>query len=153
MSPAGVAMFYGADDAATAIAEIGAHSSQRFAVLGEFETTRDLTVLDLTTLPRVPSLYTEAGRTAQRYDLIFLHNFAADLAKPIALDGREHIEYVHAGDHRVPTLCLHEQGRRHPLPQRPEQGHLLRAVLRHPQLPQPGPGARPVHALLAAAAP
>jgi len=94
MSPAGVTMFYGADDVATAIAEIGAHSSQRYAVLGEFETTRDLTLLDLTTLPGVPSLYTEAGRTTARYDLIFLHDFAADLAKPIALDGREHIEYV-----------------------------------------------------------
>lgn len=94
MSPAGVTMFYGADDIATAIAEIGAHSSQRYAVLGEFETTRDLTLLDLTTLPGVPSLFTEAGRTAARYDLIFLHDFAADLAKPIALDGREHIEYV-----------------------------------------------------------
>ncbi|WP_410596146.1 RES domain-containing protein [Amycolatopsis sp. lyj-23] len=94
MSPAGVTMFYGADDIATAIAEIGAHSSQRYAVVGEFETTRDLTLLDLTTLPDVPSLYTEAGRTAARYDVIFLHDLAADLAKPIALDGREHIEYV-----------------------------------------------------------
>jgi hypothetical protein len=94
MSPAGITMFYGSDDIATAVAEIGAHSSQRHAILGQFETTRDLTLLNLTDLPRVPSLYTDAGRTPKRYDLIFLHSFAADLGKPIALDGREHIEYV-----------------------------------------------------------
>lgn len=94
MSPAGVTMFYGAADEATAVAEIGAHSSKRYAVLGEFETTRDLTLLDLTDLPAPASLYSEEGRTPARYDLVFLHQFAADLAKPIALDGREHIEYV-----------------------------------------------------------
>ncbi|MEV0049469.1 HEPN-associated N-terminal domain-containing protein [Saccharopolyspora shandongensis] len=94
MSPAGITMFYGSDDIATAIAEISAHSTQRHAVLGQFETTRDLTLLNLTDLPPVPSLYTEAGRTQQRYDLTFLHRFATDLRKPVVFDGREHIEYV-----------------------------------------------------------
>lgn len=94
MSPAGVTMFYGADDVATVIAEIGAHAAKRYAVLGEFETVRDITLLNLTDLPATPSLYTEAGRTPKRYDLIFLRQFADDLAKPIVFDGREHIEYV-----------------------------------------------------------
>jgi hypothetical protein len=94
MSPAGVTMFYGAENVATAVAEIGAHSAKRFAILGEFETLRDLTLLDLTELPEIPSLYTETGRTFERYDLTFLHRFARDLAQPIELDGREHIEYV-----------------------------------------------------------
>ncbi|MFB9929976.1 RES domain-containing protein [Amycolatopsis halotolerans] len=65
-----------------------------YAILGEFETARDLTLLDLTQLPRIPSLYTESGRTPERYDLTFLRQFARDLAQPIALDGREHTEYV-----------------------------------------------------------
>lgn len=94
MSPAGITMFYGSNDIATAVAEIGAHSSQRHAILGQFETIRDLILLNLADLPPVPSLYTEAGRTPERYDLVFLHRFATDLGKPIALDGREHIEYV-----------------------------------------------------------
>jgi hypothetical protein len=94
MSPAGITMFYGSDDVATAVAEIGAHSSQRHAILGQFETTRDLTLLNLADLTPVLSLYIEAGRTPEHYDLVFLHRFAADLGKPIALDGREHIEYV-----------------------------------------------------------
>lgn len=94
MSPAGITMFYGADDIATAIAEIGAHAPQRYAAVGQFETTRDLTLVNLTALPEVPSLYTEAGRRPTRYDLMFLHQFADDLARPIALDGREHINYV-----------------------------------------------------------
>jgi hypothetical protein len=92
MSPAGIAMFYGSDDVATAIAEIGAHNSQRYAILGEFDTIKDLTLLDLTDLPDIPSLYSEAGRTPRYYDLLFLHRLAADLGKPIALDGHEHIE-------------------------------------------------------------
>ncbi|UUV32356.1 RES domain-containing protein [Amycolatopsis roodepoortensis] len=94
MSPAGITMFYGSNDIETAIAEISAHSKEPYAVVGRFETVRDLTLLDLTTLPALPSLYTPAGRTRERYDLVFLRRFARDLAKPIALDGREHIEYV-----------------------------------------------------------
>jgi hypothetical protein len=87
-------MFYGSDDIATTVAEIGAHSSRRYAILGEFKTTRDLTLLNLADLPSIPSLYNEAGRTPRYYDLMFLRAFAADLGKPITLDGREHIEYV-----------------------------------------------------------
>jgi hypothetical protein len=51
-------------------------------------------LLNLTDLPPIPSLYTAAGRTPQRYDLAFLYEFATDLAQPIALDGQDHIEYV-----------------------------------------------------------
>jgi len=94
MSPAGIAMFYGCDDTDTVVAEIGAHDTKRYAIVGEFETIRDLTLLDLADLPPVPSLYHEAGRQRSYFDLTFLHSFARDLAQPVALDGREHIEYV-----------------------------------------------------------
>ncbi|WP_146060416.1 RES domain-containing protein [Amycolatopsis sp. CA-128772] len=44
---------------------------------------------------RITARCVEIGaHSSQRYDLVFLHRFAADLGKPIALDGREHIEYV-----------------------------------------------------------
>lgn len=87
-------MFYGSADIDTVVAEIGAHSTQRYAIVGAFETTRELTLLNLADLPPVPSLYHDAGRGLHYYDLKFLHSFAVDLGKPITLDGREHIEYV-----------------------------------------------------------
>ncbi|GLZ30908.1 hypothetical protein Lesp02_30970 [Lentzea sp. NBRC 105346] len=94
MSPAGISMFYGSEDIDTVVAEIGAHSTQRYAVVGAFETVRDLTLLNLADLPPVPSLYRDSGRGPHYYELKFLHSFAADLGKPITIDGREHIEYV-----------------------------------------------------------
>jgi hypothetical protein len=93
MSPAGISMFYGSDDIDTVIAEIG-HDARRYAIVGAFETTRDLTLLNLADLPPVPSPYHEAGRGSRYHDLRFLHSFAVDLGKPVTLDGRERIEYV-----------------------------------------------------------
>ncbi|MBB5868936.1 hypothetical protein F4553_002315 [Allocatelliglobosispora scoriae] len=93
MSPAGISMFYGSDDVETAVAEIGAHSTKRYAAVGAFETVRPLTLLNLAALPEVPSLFDSVPR-ANYYDLRFLHAFAEDLRKPVVLDGREHIEYV-----------------------------------------------------------
>jgi RES domain len=94
MSPAGITMFYGSDDIATAVAEIGAHSSRRHAILGQFETTRDFDPAQRhRTATRTEPLH-RGWPHPERYDLIFLHRFATDLGEPIALDGREHIEYV-----------------------------------------------------------
>jgi hypothetical protein len=93
MSPAGISMFYGSDDIDTVVAEIG-HDARRYAIVGAFETTRDLTLLNLADLPPVPSLYQEAGRGSRYHDMSFLHSFAVDLGKPVTLDGRERIEYV-----------------------------------------------------------
>lgn len=93
MSPAGISMFYGADDVSTAIAEIGAHTSKRFAVVGAFETVRRLQVVDLANLPPVPSLF-DPDERKNYFELKFMHGFARDLSAPIATDGREHIDYV-----------------------------------------------------------
>lgn len=92
MSPAGIPMFYGCGDIATVVAEIGSHTSKRFAVVGEFETTRPLRMVDLTDLP-VPNFFDPSKRPGY-YDLRFLHDFARDLGASVVLDGREHIEYV-----------------------------------------------------------
>lgn len=94
MSPAGISMFYGSKDVETVVAEIGAHSTRRYAVVGAFETARDMTLLNLADLPPVPSLFRAKGRGMRYYELKFLRSFAADLGKPIIIDGREHIEYV-----------------------------------------------------------
>jgi len=93
MSPAGISMFYGCDDIPTVVAEIGSHTAKRFAVIGAFETTRLLQMINLAALPLVPSVFDPEQRKYY-YELMFLHGFARDLRAPVALDGREHIEYV-----------------------------------------------------------
>lgn len=92
MSPRGVSMFYGGDSPEVVVAEIGAHSNYNHAIYGKFTTLRDLTVIDLTKLPPIPGYFT--ADPVERLLLRFLHDFVADLVKPIILDGREHIEYV-----------------------------------------------------------
>jgi len=92
LSPAGISMFYGCDDIATVVAEIGSHTSKRYAVVGEFETTRSLRIVNLAALPEA-SVFDPDEREAY-YDLSFLYDFARDLSAPVVLDGSEHIEYV-----------------------------------------------------------
>ena len=96
MSPAGVVMTYLAEDQSTALAETvptdGTGTGKTFA-LGEFETTMDLVLVDLSEQPSVPSLF-DVDRSSERDALIFLRKFVADLAKSIARDDRVHVEYV-----------------------------------------------------------
>lgn len=95
MSPAGIPMFYGAFDKETAIKEThdDAIGKPVKITVGEFITARDLTVLDLSALPEIPSLF-DSPQRLNRPGIIFLHSFIHDLSKQIERDGREHIEYV-----------------------------------------------------------
>ncbi len=95
MSPAGVPMFYGAMELETAKAETfddAQHLGQTMSI-GVFRPVRDLRVLDLAQLPDIPSVF-DTERHHLIHPLRFFHAFANDLTKPIARDGREHIEYV-----------------------------------------------------------
>ena len=106
MSPAGVSMFYGAFDIATAIAETldpAQHAGQTISI-GTFRALRELRVVDLAGLPAIPSVF-DLERQHLIHPLRFLHAFVVDLAKPIARDGREHFEYV-------PTQIVTEYFRR-----------------------------------------
>jgi len=93
MSPAGVSMFYGCGDVPTVVAEIGAHTAKRFAVVGQFEAARSLRMIDLVNLPPIPSIF-DPDKRGSYYDILFLYGFARDLSEPVVLDGREHIDYV-----------------------------------------------------------
>lgn len=106
MSPAGIPMFYGAFDVDTAKAETldPIEHAGRTLSIGSFQPVRDLQVLNLADLPNVPSVF-DADRHHLIHRLRFLHAFAEDIAKPIARDGREHIEYV-------PTQIVTEYFRR-----------------------------------------
>jgi hypothetical protein len=90
MSPAGIPMFYGASREDTALNEV---EGDDFATSAEFLTLQPFEVIDLTGVPRVPSIFDEQ-RNRLRSAIKFLSSFTDDLSKPIAKDGREHIEYV-----------------------------------------------------------
>lgn len=93
MSPQGIALFYGSSDAETAVAEIAGHGVDPLGVVGRFATTRDLTVLDLTVRPSLPSPFDQARRREYRM-LSFLGSFVGAITAPVIPDGRQHVEYV-----------------------------------------------------------
>jgi hypothetical protein len=96
MSPAGIPMFYGAGDPATAIAEVRAAETDpaRSAVtVGVFEPTHDLLLVDLSDIPALPGLFDERDAYA-RAALRFLASFATDVSGAVQRDGRDHVDYV-----------------------------------------------------------
>ena len=94
MSPAGIVMLYVSDDAETALRET-ADAPGIFAI-GDFETKKLVPIIDLTRLPEVPSIFTDPYQEDAyvREELLFLWDFARDIARPIERDDRIHIEYV-----------------------------------------------------------
>ena len=78
-------MFYGCDDIPTVVAEIGLHTAKRFAVVGAFETTRPLRMVNLAALPPIPSVFDPEQRKYY-YELVFLREFARDLSQQVVLD-------------------------------------------------------------------
>ena len=109
MSPAGIPMFYGADDVDTALQET--LDGPGTYIIARFEVTRDVLILDLTDVPRVPSIFEPVSDTAERdprYELIFLHRFTRDVSEPIDRKDRAHVDYV-------PTQVVAEYFRSVPL--------------------------------------
>jgi hypothetical protein len=94
MSAAGISLFYGAFEMATAAVEAAASlQGPGWALTGAaWRCARPLHVLDLSTLPPVPSLF-ETSRE-HRGSMLFLREFVKSITAPVVHDGREHIEYV-----------------------------------------------------------
>ena len=95
MSPAGIVMFYGSDNLETALKETATRDGM-FSV-GEFQTTRKLHVLDLSTLPPKPSIFEAVPESAEVYPRRawdFLSHVGDEISKPILRDNQTHIEYV-----------------------------------------------------------
>jgi len=93
-SPAGISMFYCADDKQTAQLETVDETwkSSKYTT-AKFETKESIKVVDLTQLPEFPSVF-DQGKRKIYSDLYFLTSFIKDLTKPIARDGKVHIDYV-----------------------------------------------------------
>ncbi|MCX4856005.1 RES domain-containing protein [Streptomyces canus] len=93
MSRAGVPLFYGSADIATAVAEISARDERRpYAAVAAFEVTRSIRVIDLVHIPGLPSLF-DHEQAARHDSLVFLQDFAKDLSRPVFYDGRKHRDY------------------------------------------------------------
>jgi hypothetical protein len=96
MSPAGIPMFYGTRERATAVSEITAipqKARDPLVTIGTFVTARASQLVDLTDLPPLPSLFDESQRYL-RGPVQFLRRFVERISQPISRDGAEHIEYV-----------------------------------------------------------
>ena len=92
MSPAGIPLFYGADDVETALAEVAHADDRPFFTVGKFVTTEPVTVVDLTHVPPVPSVFDQELGSYQR-ELLFLNELVEELRKPIDT-ARSNLDYV-----------------------------------------------------------
>jgi len=105
MSPAGIPLFYGAFDADTAVTEVWAGPSpdRELASVGRFATSAPLPVIDLASLPEIPSIFDE-GRRHLRPPLWFLYEFSARISAPVRTAARSESEMVEY----VPTQIVSE---------------------------------------------
>lgn len=107
MSRAGVPLFYGSGDVATAVAELAARDERPYAAVVAFEPCRPIKMFDLVRIPEPPSLF-DLENAARREALLFLKDFAEDLSRPVLYDGSPHREYR-------PTQYLTDYLRQSPL--------------------------------------
>ena len=88
MSAAGVSVFYGAFERATAVAEASVSmppGREWVLTAAAWRCTRPLQVLDLSELPPVPSIF-EASRE-WRGAILFLREFVKSISAPVVHDG------------------------------------------------------------------
>jgi len=88
MNAPGIVVFYGAYDKETASAE--ATGTHDHLTVAEFEILSDLAIVDLTDLPRIPSIFEPGPRDS----LLFLRHFTQEVSRPFEPDAEIHIEYT-----------------------------------------------------------
>lgn len=94
MSPAGISMFYCAFDELTTLKEtLNKDWKGSKYTTANFALKEELTVIDLSKLPSVPS-YFDRNKRRRYEDTFFLRHFVNDLTKPIERDEKVHIDYV-----------------------------------------------------------
>lgn len=93
MSPAGIPMFYAAEDIDTAIQETWNGEKVAWASIATFRTSQPILIIDFTELPDLPSYWSNPGREILA-DYRFLHELAADLSKPVTRGSKVDLHYV-----------------------------------------------------------
>ncbi|PIP98804.1 MAG: hypothetical protein COZ36_06665 [Piscirickettsiaceae bacterium CG_4_10_14_3_um_filter_44_349] len=91
MNPAGISYFYASEEVETAIAEVCKCKAE--VAVARFEMHGEVNFLDMTKIIDLPLLFDPTKRELSE-QILFLRGFIDDISKPIAKDGREHIEYV-----------------------------------------------------------
>lgn len=92
MAPAGIPLFYGAGDSATALAEVAQADQREFFTVGQFVTTAPITAVDLTRVPAVPSIFDpDYGRFQGQ--LRFLNELVEEMRKPVDTV-RSNLDYI-----------------------------------------------------------
>jgi hypothetical protein len=117
MSAAGIPMFYLATKPEIALAEVK-ETERGTASFGKFKLLQEFRVLDLVSLPGIPSIF-DSGAADSRPNLKFLRELVEDVSKPINRDDNIHFEYT-------PTQVVTEYFRRM---FRTENGEVLDGVL------------------------
>ena len=107
MSPAGIPLFYGADDPKTALAEVARADEREFFTGGKFVTTEPVTVFNLADVPSVPSIFDSVLDGVQG-KLRFLNELVDELREPIK-PHRSNLDYVTPA---APALTAVTPGRR-----------------------------------------
>jgi hypothetical protein len=93
-SPVGIAMFYAAENATTALAEVGRATSEKRFKLGQFVSTGRADYLDLTALPDVQSEFDPRYGEYWR-DVRFLKRFINEVSKPATEESHlAQIQYI-----------------------------------------------------------
>lgn len=87
-------MFYVALDAATACAEVAAHSPYDEVVVGTFVLQQPLRVLDLTTVPATRSIFDDSPTQDGDERLNSLSFYVERITQPVILDGNHPVDYA-----------------------------------------------------------
>ena len=88
MNAPGIVVMYGALEEETAFRE--ATGEFKFYSVAEFELLEDVLIVDLSRVPRVPSIFEDKPRES----IIFLRDFKKDVSRPITPDQEVHVEYT-----------------------------------------------------------
>ncbi|WP_300703242.1 HEPN-associated N-terminal domain-containing protein [uncultured Brachyspira sp.] len=92
MSPAGIAMFYGAFNKKTALSEID-YGNINYVHYATFVPSREMVLIDFSKKMVIPSIYDEKSGKLKKY-YRFMDSYINDFRKPINRDGSEHIGYI-----------------------------------------------------------
>ncbi|CDJ99377.1 conserved hypothetical protein [Microbacterium sp. C448] len=94
MTAKGMGAFYGATTAVGAQAEVAGYAGPKDeGTIGAFKLLRDITVVDLTMVDEVPSLF-DPDRRHERAPIAFMRDFVEDVARVADPSDRQNLDYV-----------------------------------------------------------
>lgn len=94
MSGKGIGAFYGASTGIGAQREVASYAdASHVGTIGEFELLRDISVVDLTSVASIPSLF-DAAERQRRPAIRFMHDFVEDVRRVADPSDRLDLDYI-----------------------------------------------------------